>query len=109
MADRLGIKNVFITGLLMFAIVYGGFAFHPSTAVIFILFFIYGIYAAATEGIVKAWITNIAHDTNTATAVGFYTSCQSVCSLLASIIAGFIWSHFGSSFTFGPLLLLRFL
>jgi len=100
LADKLGIKNIFIVGLLMFAIVYGGFAFHPSAVVIFILFFIYGIYAAATEGIVKAWITNIAHDTNTATAVGFYTSCQSICSLLASIIAGIIWSFFGSSFTF---------
>jgi MFS family permease len=108
MADRLGIKNVFIIGLLMFAIVYGGFAFHPSTAVIFTLFFIYGIYAAATEGIVKAWITNIAHDINTATAVGFYTSCQSVCSLLASIIAGFIWSQFGPSFTFGATAFIAF-
>jgi len=108
MADRLGIKNVFIIGLLMFAIVYGGFAFHPSTAVIFTLFFIYGIYAAATEGIVKAWITNIAHDVNTATAVGFYTSCQSVCSLLASIIAGFIWSQFGPSLTFGATAFIAF-
>jgi MFS family permease len=101
LADKFGIKNIFLIGLLMFAIVYGGFAFHPSVIAIFILFFIYGIYAASTEGIVKAWITNIAHDTNTATAVGFYTSCQSICSLLASIIAGFIWSFFGSSFTFG--------
>src|SRR4029078_5334915 len=108
MADRLGIKNVFITGLLMFAIVYGGFAFHPSTITIFILFFIYGIYAAATEGITKAWITNIAHDTNTATAVGFYTSCQSICSLLASIIAGFVWSALGSSFTFGATAFIAF-
>ena len=101
LADKFGIKNIFIIGLLMFTIVYGGFAFHPSVVVIFVLFFIYGIYAASTEGIVKAWITNMAHDTNTATAVGFYTSCQSICSLLASIIAGFIWSSFGSSFTFG--------
>ncbi|HEX3165032.1 MAG TPA: MFS transporter [Chitinophagaceae bacterium] len=108
LADKFGIKNVFILGLLMFAIVYGGFAFHPSVIVIFILFLIYGIYAAATEGVVKAWITNIAHDTNTATAVGFYTSCQSICSLLASIIAGFIWSSFGSSFTFGATAFIAF-
>jgi len=108
LADKFGIKNIFIIGLMMFAIVYGGFAFHPSVVVIFILFFIYGIYAAATEGIVKAWITNIAHDTNTATAVGFYTSCQSICSLLASIIAGFIWSFFGSSFTFGATAFIAF-
>jgi MFS family permease len=108
LADKFGIKNIFIVGLLMFAIVYGGFAFHPSVIVIFILFFIYGVYAAATEGIVKAWITNIAHDTNTATAVGFYTSCQSICSLLASIIAGAVWSYFGSSFTFGTTAFIAF-
>jgi MFS family permease len=108
LADKFGVKNIFIIGLMMFAIVYGGFAFHPSVVVIFILFFIYGIYAAATEGIVKAWITNIAHNTNTATAVGFYTSCQSVCSLLASIIAGFIWSSFGASFTFGATAFIAF-
>ncbi|HEX6170263.1 MAG TPA: MFS transporter [Chitinophagaceae bacterium] len=108
LADKFGIKNIFIVGLLMFTIVYGGFAFHPPVIVIFILFFIYGIYAAATEGIVKAWITNIAHDKNTATAVGFYTSCQSICSLLASIIAGFIWSFFGSSVTFGATAFIAF-
>jgi MFS family permease len=108
LADKFGIKNIFIIGLLMFATVYGGFAFHPSVIVIFILFFIYGIYAAATEGIVKAWITNIAHNSNTGTAIGFYTSCQSICSLLASIIAGFIWSTFGSSFTFGTTAFIAF-
>jgi MFS family permease len=100
LADKLGIKKIFITGLVFFAIVYGGFASHPSAVVIFILFFLYGIYAAATEGIAKAWITNIAQESNTATAIGFYTSCQSVCSLLASIMAGAIWTFLGSSFTF---------
>ena len=100
LADRLGIKKIFVCGLFLFAVVYAGFAFHPSSTIIFILFFIYGIYAAATEGISKAWITNIAHDSNTATAVGFYTSCQSVCSLLASILAGAIWTAGGSSLTF---------
>ena len=108
LADKFGIKNIFIIGLLMFSIVYAGFAFHPSTVVIFILFFIYGIYAAATEGIIKAWITNIAHDINTATAIGFYTSCQSICSLFASIIAGFVWSNLGSSFTFGATAFIAF-
>ena len=100
LADKYGTRKVFMAGLAMFTIVYAGFAFNPSTIAIFFLFFIYGIYAAATEGITKAWITNIAHEKNTATAVGFYTSCQSICSLLASIIAGAIWSRFGSFYTF---------
>lgn len=101
LADKFGIRRVFIAGLILFTVVYAGFAFNPSTPVIFFLFFIYGVYAASTEGISKAWITNLAHDQNTATAVGFYTSGQSICSLLASIIAGAIWSIMGSSFTFG--------
>lgn len=100
LADKLGFKKVFLTGLILFAVVYAGFALKPSTVLIFVLFFIYGIYAAATEGIIKAWISNIAHDKNTATAIGFYTSCESICSLLASIIAGAIWTGFGSSYTF---------
>lgn len=100
LADRLGFKKVFLGGLLLFAVVYAGFAFEPSIAMIFGLFFIYGIYAAATDGVIKAWVTNIAHSKNTATAVGFYTSCQSICTLLASTIAGAVWDKFGSAFTF---------
>jgi MFS family permease len=99
-ADKTGFKKVFLSGLFLFAVVYAGFALHPSTIMIFVLFFIYGIYAAATEGIAKAWITNLSQGTNTATAIGFYTSCESVCTFVASITAGIIWSGAGSFYTF---------
>ncbi len=100
LADKIGFKKLFLIGLLIFATVYAGFAFDPSITIIFLLFALYGIFSAATDGISKAWITNIAHNKNTATAVGFYTSCQSICTLGASTIAGFIWSNLGSSYTF---------
>lgn len=100
LADKMGSKKILLTGFLLYAVVYGGFAFEPSIPVIFILFFIYGLYAAATEGIIKAWITNLADKQNTATAIGFYTSCESICTLLASIIAGALWSYLGSFYTF---------
>ena len=100
LADRIGFKKIFIGGLILFAIAYAGFAFNPSIAVIFVLFSIYGLFSAATDGVSKAWITNIAHNQNTATAVGFYTSCQSICTLAASTIAGLIWATLGSSYTF---------
>ncbi|MFM2139125.1 MAG: hypothetical protein RJA57_1432 [Bacteroidota bacterium] len=101
LADRLGHRRVLISGLLLFALVYAGFATRPDTGWLFGLFALYGIYAAATEGIVKAWITNLAHEKNTATAIGFYTSAESICSLLASILAGVLWTAFGSAATFG--------
>jgi MFS family permease len=100
LADRLSYKKIILFGLALFAIVYGGFAFNPSVMGIFILFSIYGIYAAATEGVIKAWITNLAHKENTATAIGFYTSCESICTLSASILAGALWTSWGSTSTF---------
>ena len=100
LADKIGFKKLFIAGLVLFAIVYAGFALDPSIEIIFILFALYGVFSAATDGVSKAWITNIAHNKNTATAVGFYTSCQSICTLGASTIAGFIWENLGSSYTF---------
>jgi len=100
LADRFSFKSIIITGFILFAVVYGGFAFSPSIPVIFLLFAVYGIYAAATEGVVKAWISNLADSRHTATAIGFYTSCESISTLLASIIAGALWTNFGSSSTF---------
>ena len=100
LADRLSFKTIILLGFCLFAVVYGGFAFSPSIPVIFVLFSVYGIYSAATEGVIKAWITNLAGGTNTATAIGFYTSCESICALLASIIAGALWMNAGSESTF---------
>jgi MFS family permease len=100
LADRLSFKTIIIAGFILFAIVYGGFAFSPSIEVIIILFSVYGIFSAATEGVIKAWITNLSDHQNTATAIGFYTSCESICTLLASIIAGALWTNFGSASTF---------
>jgi MFS family permease len=99
-ADKLGIKKVFLAGLILFALVYFLFGSTHSVPVILLAFFIYGIYAAATEGLAKAWITNMAHTTNTATAIGFYTSCESICTLLASVLAGAIWDGLGSTTAF---------
>ncbi len=99
-ADKLGLKTVFCLGLIMFAIVYGGMAFQPCLDVIFFLFFVYGLYASATESISKAWISNIVNGTDTATAIGFYTGLSSVFTFLASIIGGFLWSVFNPSVTF---------
>jgi len=100
LADKLGFKKTILFGFFIFAIVYSSFAFHPSISEIFILFSLYGLYAAATEGVIKAWITNLSQKEHTATAIGFYTSFESICTLLASVIAGALWSFVGSTSTF---------
>src|SRR6476646_141306 len=51
LADAWGFKKVFVVGLLLFAAVYGLFGMAASTLLVFSAFFLYGIYAAATESI----------------------------------------------------------
>jgi MFS family permease len=100
LADKIGLKKIFITGLFVFAIVYAGMAYATLPIHFYGLFFLYGLYAAATEGISKAWISNISAKENTATAIGTYSAFQSICTMLASSLAGFIWYKFGSEATF---------
>lgn len=96
LADKIGLKKVFITGLLLFALVYAGMSFNGSIFFYGFLFLLYGLYAAATEGISKAWISNITDKADTATAIGTYTGFQSICTMLASFITGWLWFQFGA-------------
>lgn len=100
LADKIGLKKVFITGLLLFVIVYFGFAFNSNIYLFFALFFVYGIYSAASEGISKAWISNIASRNDTATAIGTYTAFQSICTMLASTLTGFVWYSYSAKTAF---------
>jgi MFS family permease len=101
LADKIGLKKVFVFGLAVFAVVYTGFAYNDDNLILFfILFALYGLYAAATEGVSKAWISKIADKTETATALGSYSGLQSICTLIASSTTGFLWWHFGPMVTF---------
>ncbi|MBK7819032.1 MAG: MFS transporter [Sphingobacteriaceae bacterium] len=99
-ADRIGLKKMYIIGLTVFAIVYFGMGLSHNIYIIVALFFLYGLYSAATEGISKAWISNISDKKNTATAIGTYSSFQSICTMLASSFAGILWYQFGARTTF---------
>jgi MFS family permease len=97
LADKLGLKYTLVLGLVLFAMVYGGMALATGAIAIAVLFLVYGIYAACTESIAKAWISNISEKDSVATAVGTYTAFQSVGSLFASVLAGVVW-YYGSPF-----------
>jgi len=96
-ADRVGLKSILILGLALFSLVYFGMSVNENKNVFFALFFIYGVYAAATEGVSKAWITNITHKNDVATAIGTFSGLQSICTMIASSLAGLIWLLFGAT------------
>lgn len=100
LADKVGLKTVFMIGLAFFAAVYFGMAVNTNLYFFFGLFFLYGIYASATEGISKAWISNITDKKDTATAIGTFSGLQSICTMLASSLTGLIWFNFGATAAF---------
>ncbi len=100
LADKLGFKTTLIMGLGMFTLTYAGISFAQEHTTFYILFFFYGLYAAATEGVAKAWISNIADRRDTATAIGTFAGFSSLAALVASSWAGFIWHQFSPQATF---------
>lgn len=100
LADKIGLKKMLVFGIAIFSIVYFGMGFNQNIYVFAGLFALYGIYAAATEGISKAWITNISDEKDTATAIATYSAFQSFFTMLASSLAGLIWYQFGANATF---------
>lgn len=99
-ADRLGKKDIFIAGLIIFSLVYFGFAISGSFYLMWGLFVLYGLYAAATEGIAKAWISDMIRDEQRGTAIGLLTMLMSFAVMAGSAATGFLWDMFGSSVPF---------
>lgn len=95
LSDRFGKPRIFIIGLFIFSGVYLGFGLSSSYYINLILFCVYGIYAAATEGVSKAWISDIIPSHLRGTAIGYVTTLSSFGVMLGSVFAGFLWDSFG--------------
>ena len=93
MADKIGMKITMIAGLLIYTCIYTGFAIVESAGLLFLLFAGYGIYAALTEGISKAWISQHCLAEDRGVAQGFLKSTTSIASLISGLLAGLIWTY----------------
>ncbi|OGS75965.1 MAG: ABC transporter permease [Flavobacteria bacterium RIFCSPLOWO2_12_FULL_31_7] len=100
LADKIGVKTTMVSGLFIFTIVYIGMRLNTNLIWFFILFFLYGIYMASTEGISRAWLSNLCDKKDTGKALGVYAGLSSVLTLLASSVAGFIWYKYNAQTTF---------
>lgn len=100
LADRMGLKRMYLFGISMFIFVYWIMGTYQTVGWIVFAFFLYGLFASATEGIGKAWISNLVPSEEVGTAIGMFTGLQSFATFFASVIAGWIWFTFGAGVTF---------
>jgi len=93
LSDRLGRRGILGTGFLIFAVVYGGLGLATGTPIVWPLFALYGLYIALTDGVTKAYITDLVPATHRGGALGLYAATTGLMALVSSVLAGLLWDH----------------
>ncbi|MDO8946963.1 MAG: MFS transporter [Desulfocapsaceae bacterium] len=99
-ADKFGKKRIILLGFVLFAGLYYGFAVVKNVSAVWVLFGLYGLFMALTEGIQKAFLATIIPPDFKATAFGVYAAAVGLAMLPASLIAGWLWEHVSPAATF---------
>jgi MFS family permease len=105
-SDRIGPKKVLLTGFLLFSALYLLFGLAHSSLFLWLLFPVYGMYMALTEGVGKAYISNLVPLEKIGTSFGAYQTTIGLCTFFASLIAGLLWTYIGvmAPFLFGSIM-----
>lgn len=103
LADRFGSRKVYTFGLLLFSLVYLGFAFNHHPSFVWVLFAVYGFYTAFTDGVGKAYASKLVQEDLRATGMGVYHMSNGLAAFAASAAAGLLWQSFGfkAAFVYG--------
>ncbi|MCM8779874.1 MAG: MFS transporter [Candidatus Omnitrophica bacterium] len=100
-SDIIGRKKILVLGYLFYGLVYFGFAkIGGADNFIWFLFGLYGLYMGFTEGVEKAYVSDIAPQDSRATLIGLHATLVGLALLPASLLAGILWKAFGASMPF---------
>jgi len=100
LSDKWGRLPVLITGYGAFGLVYLGWAYANAGWNAWVLFIVYGVYAAATEGVAKAFVTDMVPKEARGTAMGWFNGMVGFSALPANVIGGWLWAVASSTATF---------
>jgi MFS family permease len=100
LSDRFGRRTLIVSGWLIYAIVYTGFAFSTSSTALIAWFLLYSTYSAAVEGSEKALVADLTPADLRATAFGWHAAVQGFGALAAGICFGLLWQFFGAPVAF---------
>lgn len=101
LSDRVGQKRLLTLGWLVYAGVYSGLALAQNAAQVWLLWALYGVYYALTEGIGKALVAQVTPAAARGTAYGWLNGLTGLMALPASLVMGAVWQRFGPSAGFG--------
>jgi MFS family permease len=96
LSDRWGRRNTIISGWLLYAAVYLGFAFVSAPQTIWLLFAVYGFFSGLTDGSERALVIDLVAEEWRGRALGAYKAAVGVALLPASVIFGVVYQHLGA-------------
>jgi MFS family permease len=102
LSDKIGRRRLIIGGWIAYGLVYLGFALSRTGGQIWVLFGLYGIYYASSEGAAKAFIADLVPAERRGTAYGLYNAAIGLTAFPASAIAGLLWQGAFGWLGFGP-------
>ncbi len=92
LSDRFGRVKLLIAGYVAYALVYFILGFLTTDGVgLFVIFACYGIFLAATEGVEKAFVADLAPVDKRGSAFGWFNLTAGILLLPASILFGWIY------------------
>lgn len=100
LSDRFGRRTLIISGWIVYASVYTGFAVSETRDALIAWFLFYSTYAAAVEGSEKALVADLTPDHLRATAFGWHAAVQGIGALLAGLLFGGLWQLWGAPVAF---------
>ncbi|MBI2056571.1 MAG: MFS transporter [Candidatus Sungbacteria bacterium] len=100
LSDRIGHRNTFMVGMLIFSTTYFFLASVVTVAGLLMLFAVYGFYSAFTDGVGRAIVADLVGEEYRATAYGMYNAITGIALLPGSLIFGILWDRFGPAMSF---------
>ena len=106
LSDKVGRKYTLPAGYLLYGLVYFGIGLLSSRPAFWLLFAMYGVYAALTVGGERALLADIAPPHLKSSVIGLHSAIVGIGLLPASIIAGILWDSISPAapFVFGGIL-----
>ena len=95
LSDRLSRSRIYAVGLAFFSLGYIGLGLTRSTALAWVILCAYGMFAACTDGVGKAWASSLAGPTLQGRAQGIYQGFTGVAIVIAGVWAGLMWHGTG--------------
>jgi len=95
LSDTLGRRGLIVSGWLIYALIYLGFAFASAWWHVWILYAGYGLYYGAFLGASSALIADLVPDYLRGTAYGIFNAALGVVAFPASLLAGLLWDWYG--------------